>query len=82
MVQYIKEVFMNITLRFTQPIFITGQVQNTADHIIPCDDVATNANGQPVANDANWNSIVSLLNGSGVGATYPIMNSGSYERIA
>lgn len=73
---------MNITLRYTQPAMVAGQIQNTVDHIIPCDDVATNPNGQPVANDANWNQIVIGLNGAGVGATYAVFGSGGYERIA
>jgi hypothetical protein len=73
---------MNIIIKYTQPTLLEGQIQNTVDHVVSCDDVATNPNGQPVANDANWNQIVSGLDGAGVGATYSLFGSGGYERIA
>jgi hypothetical protein len=75
---------MNITIKYTQPIIMEGQVQNIKNHIIVCDDVATHPNGQPVATPAyaDWDAIIKELNGSGVGASYPFGSSGSYERTA
>jgi hypothetical protein len=75
---------MNITLKYTQPIFFDGQVQNTKNHIIQCHDVDTHPNGQPKADGAfsKWDSILEKLSGAGVGATIDIGEAGSYERIA
>ena len=75
---------MNITLKYTQPIFFDGQIQNTMDHVIGCHDVDTLPNGQPKADTAyqKWDSVLEKLNGAGIGATLSVGNSGSYERTA
>ena len=62
----------NVTIRYTQPELITGQVIRTVDHVIPCDDVNTFANGElvPEPSHANWNAVIS-----------DIANQPNYEKI-